>query len=447
LAEANEKLREARERTASLADPEVCVSRQELAEQVNAWIWKHHDKTVALSANYIGQLERGKIRWPGRLYREALRAVLSVPTDSELGFINDRARCAVVKLEDEDVKRRQAIHTVTGLSVSALALEGPVAALLETSEPTPIPRRIGATDIEHIRTATSVFSTWDFTYGGGLARDAVMGQLRWSAGLLHATCPDRLRPELFSAVGALAIRAGYMALDCHAHDDARRVFRFALACAEKVGNWHLRGDVLGDMANQATRTGRPDEGLTLAEHGLVRADRLTETGQSMLHISRARALAKMHRVNEALTAIGAAEEHFAHSTPANDPPFQSYWNAAFVAGNTGQVLFDLAVFADHNPAQATDRLTAAAAGHTADHARPRAICLIKLATLTMVTGDPLQAATIGHAAVDVASTIRSRRTVDELRQLARHAAPHQHRDEVMHLTHRIGALLRRTGSP
>ena len=118
----NKKFREARKRTASLAEPDVCLSRQELAELANAWIWKHYEKMAALSANYIGQLERGKIRWPGKLYREAFRAILSVSTDAALGFVNTRR--SVVKLEDEDVKRRQAIHTVTGLGVGALVPEG-----------------------------------------------------------------------------------------------------------------------------------------------------------------------------------------------------------------------------------------------------------------------------------------------------------------------------------
>src|SRR5262249_43253906 len=161
LVEENEKLREARERTVSLANPDECLSRQELAELVNEWVWKHHHKMVVVSANYIGQLERGKIRWPGKLYREAFRAILSVSKDSALGFVNPRR--AVVKLAD--VKRKKFIKTATTLGVStlALALEGsPMVALLDkllegSNEPTPVPRRIGATEIEQIRTATQVF--------------------------------------------------------------------------------------------------------------------------------------------------------------------------------------------------------------------------------------------------------------------------------------------------
>ncbi|MGH3899715.1 MAG: XRE family transcriptional regulator, partial [Pseudonocardiaceae bacterium] len=83
-----------------------------------------------------------------------------------------------------------------------------------------------------------------------------------------------------------------------------------------------------------------------------------------------------------------------------------------------------------------------AAGHTGtDDTRSRAICLTKLASLTMVTGDPLHAAALGHAALDLAGVIRSRRAAEELRELSRHAAAHQHLDEVAHLRQRIGTLL------
>lgn len=320
-----------------------------------------------------------------------------------------------------------------------------MAALLEGSEPTPIPHRIGATEIEQIRTATRVFNSWSRTYGGGLAREAVMGQLRWSASLLKATCPARLRPELFSAVGELAETAGYMAQDANAQEEARRVFRFALACAEQAHDWHLRAEVLSSMAKQAIWIGQPDDGLTLAEQALVRSDRLTATGRAMLHTDRGRALAKMRRVSEALTAIGTADEHFAHSTPDDDPPCMAHYGAARHALVTGQPLVDLAILGC-GPDEATDRLAAAAGRTDTDNTVGRAICLAKLASLTMVTGDPLHAAAIGHEAVDAAGAIRSRRAAGELRELFRYAAAHQHLGEVAHLRHRIGTVLAGTDS-
>jgi hypothetical protein len=46
-----------------------------------------------------------------------------------------------------------------------------------------------------------------------------MGQLRYSAGLLDAICPDRLLHNLHSAVGALAETAGLIAIGAWADEE------------------------------------------------------------------------------------------------------------------------------------------------------------------------------------------------------------------------------------
>ena len=441
MATANDQFRAARQRTASLAFPDECLSRQELAELANAWIWEHHHQKVELTGNYIGKLEQGIIRWPGTLYREAFRVIFGVTKDSALGFVNARARSrrAVVKLDDVD--RKQFFHTAA-VGMGTLALEGgPIAALLEgSSEPTPIPHRIGTPEIDQIRTVTRAFESWSCAYGGGVVREAVMGQLRWSADLLEATCPERLRPELYSAVSDLAETAGYMTVDAGAQQEARRVYRFALACAEQAKDWNLRAEILSSMAEQAIWTGQPDEGLTLAEQALVRPDWLTPAIRAVLHTDRALALATMRRVQETLTAVGTADEHFAHVTSDNEPSFMAFYTAAHHGLYTGRSLADLAILG-RDPGEATTRLTTAATGYPEGFVRSRAMCLTKLASLTMATGDPLQAVTIGHQALDVAGTLRSHRTTDNLRDLAHYAAAHQQLDEVAHLRHRISTLV------
>ncbi|MGH3831012.1 MAG: XRE family transcriptional regulator [Pseudonocardiaceae bacterium] len=432
----NDRFRAARERTASLDHPDEGLSRRALAELANAWIWEHHKTVTSLDANHVGKIERGLVRWPSKLCRDAFRAILGAPTDAALGFINPRR--AVVKRDN--VKRQQFVSATTRLGMGTLVL-GPLATLLDGSEPTPIPRRVGASDIEQIRAAGRVFSGWDYAYGGELVREAAMAQLRWSAGLLGATCPDKLRPELFWAVGHLAETAGWTAFDADAHDEARRTYHLALACAERAEDWHLRAMVLSNMAAQAIETGQPDEGLTLAELALVRADdRLTATERALLHTYRARALATMRRVGETLTAIGTTDDHFAHANPANDPPFMAFYNAAHHAQLTGRALADLAILG-RDPGEATDRLTAAIAGHTTSYARSVARSQAKLASLTMVTGDPRHAVALGTQALKAAGTIRSRRTLDDLRELNRHAAAHQNISEVAHLRHQIGTLV------
>jgi hypothetical protein len=62
------------------------MSRQELADAVNAYIWNEHNIEERLDAHDIGKLERGEHRWPGARRREAFRAVLHADTDAQLGF-------------------------------------------------------------------------------------------------------------------------------------------------------------------------------------------------------------------------------------------------------------------------------------------------------------------------------------------------------------------------
>ncbi|WP_434742452.1 hypothetical protein [Micromonospora sp. SH-82] len=62
------------------------MSRQELAEAVNTYLYEQHRHHFVVDARYIGKLERGEHRWPFARYRTALRAVLGNVTDAELGF-------------------------------------------------------------------------------------------------------------------------------------------------------------------------------------------------------------------------------------------------------------------------------------------------------------------------------------------------------------------------
>ncbi|MBA2696653.1 MAG: hypothetical protein H0U62_12635 [Actinobacteria bacterium] len=58
-----------------------------------------------------------------------------------------------------------------------------------------------------------------------------------------------------------------------------------------------------------------------------------------------------------------------------------------------------------------------------------------------MTGDPTEAAALGTQALDRAGTLRSRRAVDDLRDLRRLAEPHARLTEVADLRQRIGAVV------
>jgi hypothetical protein len=420
----NEQLRRARERIPSRQTPGVCLSRQEVAELVNAWIYERTRRRVELDDNYIGKLERGVIRWPNTLYRQALRTILRAGSDAQLGFYARRRGSDTVT----EVDRQQFLRIVgTVMAVPWLDVLVPV-------EPTPVPGRVGVTEIEQIRAAATFFSAWDHTHGGGLAREAIAAPLRWSAQLLHADCPEHLRPELFAAVAGLSSVAGFMAFDANAQADARRAFRFGLACAEQANDWHLRARLLSDMARQSIWLGQPDEGLTHTEHALVRAERLTATERAALHTMRARALAKQQRIQDTLAAVGAADEAFAGATPSEDPPWMAYYDHAEHHSDTANALFDLSVAG--YTTEAGQRFTYAVDDFGEAYARSQAMTRTKLASLHMAIGDPHQGAAIGHQALDAAS-LRSTRAHDDLRELRRLAARHRVIPAVSELSERI----------
>jgi transcriptional regulator with XRE-family HTH domain len=62
------------------------MSRAELAEAVNQYVWDTSRKRIFLDAGTLSRYERGQIRWPSAAYREGLRAVLGVEADVDLGF-------------------------------------------------------------------------------------------------------------------------------------------------------------------------------------------------------------------------------------------------------------------------------------------------------------------------------------------------------------------------
>jgi hypothetical protein len=425
----NDQFRQARERMPSRRMPGEALARQEVAELVNQWIFQYHAKVVELDANYVGKLERGLIRWPQRLYRDAFRAVLRVDSDAQLGFYGRRQRSTTIDPVDR--------HKFFGLADSVMAL--PWLDLYSPIEPTPVPTKVDRVDIAQVRLAAATFMSWDNTYGGGLAREAVYAQLRWCAQLLQADCPDKLRSELFGAVAELGGVAGFMAFDAYAHDDARRTFRFSLSCAEESKNWHLRASILSMLARQAIWCGQPDDGLTQVESALVRNDRLTATERASLHTLRARALAKLNRPQETLAAVGAADDDFDRTKPAEDPPWMSFYDHAQHQGDTGHALWDVSIRG--RPTQAGQRLAYSVVHHGPEFARSRAISRTKLASLLMVTGDPRQAAALGHKALDSAGSLRSRRAIDDLWQLSRFAERHPKIKETAELRARITETL------
>ncbi|MGW0773905.1 phosphotransferase [Streptomyces sp. NPDC002835] len=269
------------------------------------------------------------------------------------------------------------------LATSGLAAIAPIdlVHLVTPTAPWEIPTQIRPREIGQLKSLADVIHRQDNEYGGGGAvRELARGAIMWGASLLPVPCPEALRPELLASVARLGIVVGASQFDAYAHDDARVSFRLAAECAEEAGEWHLRAKTYSFMARHEIWVGDPDTGLTHAEKGLVRSDRLTATERAMLHTALARAFGKMRDVANTLRAVGEADVAFEQSDPAQDPPWMAYYDYAQHHGDTAHALFDLAVHADQDPGQAARRFEIAAKGHGNAFARSRAISETKLAS-------------------------------------------------------------------
>jgi len=337
------------------------------------------------------------------------------------------------------VDRRNFLTASAGAGAAALAAT-PVLNFLAALNQAALPAEVRPGDIEQVRSAARLFTGWSHAYGGGIVREAVIAQLRWSAELLEASCPERLRPELFSAVGDLSGVAGFMAFDAYAHDDANRMFVFGLSCAEEAGDWHLRARLLTNMARQATWCDDPETGLTRTELALVRPDRLAASELAWVHAGRARALARLGRVQEAHRAILQADEAFGNRNISEDPPWMAFYTGAEHAGDTGLSLYEIGL----HGTVVTDpgiRLRAAVAGHSNGYVRSRAMGGVVLATHLVANGDPYEGIAMGNQALDDAQGLRSRRVTDQLRSLRQASSQHETIQDARELGGRITELV------
>ena len=338
---------------------------------------------------------------------------------------------------DASVERRNFL-AVSGLA--ALTTGPPLNRTAPADGPVQ-PNTVGPRDIEQVETAATTLRGWDHLYGsGGIVRGSAAAQLGWARALLACRCPEGLRTGLLRSVSRLGMVAGAISFDAYAHDDARRFFALSTACAEEADAWHLRAKSYNLRSRQAIQCGDPDAGLTLAELGLTRADRLTHTEQAMLHAARARAFATMGRVPETLAAVRAADDHFARSSPGEDPPWMAYYDEAQHHGDTGHALHAIALLG-HEPSLAVRRLRTAVDGHSAAYVRSGALSRTKLASLLMATGDPQEGAAVGHRALAEVGRIRSRRASDGVRELLRLSGRHPKEPGARELAARITAAV------
>lgn len=301
MTEPNHLMRAARERTPSRVAPGEPMSRRELAEAVNRWLWITTAERYELDAHSVGRWERGAVRWPGAHYRAALRSVLNVEADADLGFRPTGAVTPGHALPPTPVTRTEPwalADTLTRASIDGVALGHMARAVHGLAERYP---------------STPPHELWP-TVSGLLTR--------LNDALSHPQ-PQRVRRQAVVLLGILSGIAGGLWVDFSRRDQATAYFDVAELAAREAESPDLAAWALATRSVDAFAAGDTRTAVTLltrAEHeatasgprrrAWVNALRARAAAAHGDHATSAHALEAAYRQAEAITEPPGGTEFF-----------------------------------------------------------------------------------------------------------------------------------------
>lgn len=302
--------------------------------------------------------------------------------------------------------------------------------------------RIGMSDVAQIEQVTTVFRNWDNLYGGGLTREAIVGQLKGAAALLDGPYTEQTGRALFRAVADLSSVAGWTSFDAGLHKTAQRYFVLGLHAAKEAGDKALGAHLLNCMSRQMGHLRRPADALELvqlAQYG-ARND-ATATTRAMLHALEARYLAVTGQMREFDRAAGLAEDSYAHSDPGTDPDWVQFFDVSEFYATMGICHQIAAASRPGHAGTSATMIEHAITSRPAGRVRSRAFDHIGLARTRLIQGEYEGAATAADTALGLLGELSSSRVTDRLRELLIDAGPHAGNQAVQGLRDRLSAAL------
>ncbi|MGH3900562.1 MAG: hypothetical protein ACRDTA_20405 [Pseudonocardiaceae bacterium] len=211
---------------------------------------------------------------------------------------------------DEEVKRR-ALLAAGGVALLGSPVLGELLHIpVRPAAPTPLPSRLGASDVSAIKALTSELRTMARTYGG--CAETVTAVAARSRPLMSIPGSDSARAELGSALADLHTMAGWCCVDSGYHDNARACFATAMDLAPHDG--YQFASALRHAGMHMRDAGAYNDDLKACQLGLIKLGEspdTPETAESVawLTAESAVALSTMGCRDEAEKAISTAREH------------------------------------------------------------------------------------------------------------------------------------------
>ncbi|GAB2865344.1 hypothetical protein [Lentzea nigeriaca] len=336
MPEPNSLLRAVREATASRQVAGARMSRRELAEAACAWLWETTRKRYPLDAHYIARIERGAVGVPSDHYRAALRAVLGVASDADIGFaVNNAAPVHTVVMPHP-----ASANTVEEVLMSAADESAEFLAWAESTN-------VGEMTIEQMHAEVRRIAQ-SYLKAPTLPLFARTKALRDRAfTLLSGHQAPQLSRELYAAAGWSLTVLAWMSVDLGRPDAAEDHARAAWLCAERADYNPLRAWV---RATQHTAALWQDDYIAAANYA---ADglRYAAIGSAELYLASAlaldlaragdedRARQALQRAQDAANRVVRAEDELTGPFTCTVGRAGSLWADAHLAlGNTEEAL-------------------------------------------------------------------------------------------------------------
>lgn len=342
---ANTKLRTARERTPSRLVPGG-LTRAELAALIDDYVYRHHGISTPVDRKYIAKLEAGRIRWPNRRYREALRVILGAHNDYELGFLPANMVHGGVALDSpQDVELRLpwtvngALDAVTAVEAdmdrrtllifgpavfAQLALDWHLAPAIRAVERTSGHGPVTGAQVDALDRFVGELRLMDDRHGGAAVVVLAKSQAQAVAQLLrHHTYTETVGRRLYATSAELHRFLGWLHWDGQDPQRALRHWNVALRAAHAAGDRRIAGNVWAYVAGQAAEIGNVDDAL---RYGTLACQvQSSPRVEAIASYQYAMAAGAAGHNDDCRTALDTAANALATMAPSHGEPDWSYW--------------------------------------------------------------------------------------------------------------------------
>ena len=310
-------------------------------------------------------------------------------------------------------------------------------------------RRIGMDEAESIEAATRHFAALDARAGGGLSREAAVGQLKYAVDLVrYASYSEAVGNRLLVAIAGLAGLAGWMCHDCGMGGPAQKYLLYGLQAARESSDERaplLVVRLLEDLGQQLRWAGKYDTAVRLFDLALGQLppgrNRFDLT-RALVTSSKAQALSYLGHgclpdvraaaaLSEDLQAQASDEEHHIIAGIAHRSSVDKA--APDLAAKAAEAYLMLARGDRRLVAEAEARATQALTKVVSEHGRLKGLAQIRLARVRFAGGEPDQACEDGKRALEAAGTVKSAMIRSRLRELLGDTEPYRDRPRVREL--------------